>query len=315
MGDTIKKHFGKMLILLDGSEKALGTVRYIGNLSEPLRHIKLVLFHVFSSVPDCYWDMEREPKSVKMMPQLRAWERTKRKEIESHMEKAVEILRTAGFQEDGITVKIQNRKKGIARDIIREAKKGYRAVVLRRRGVGALKRIILGSVATKLIAKLSFIPIVIVGQLPVTKNILLPVDGSEGASRAVAFATDLLGGYNFSVELVHIFREGSRKNTKENDDLIPELCSETMREDITTVLKKTKRQMIASGFETDAVTWKIIFGKKSRAKAIVQEATHQGCGGIVMGRSGLSKAGDFFIGRVSNKVIHLDRKQTVCIVS
>jgi len=73
--------------------------------------------------------------------------------------------------------------------------------------------------------------------------------------------------------------------------------------------------MIASGFETDAVTWKIIFGKKSRAKAIVQEATHQGCGGIVMGRSGLSKAGDFFIGRVSNKVIHLDRKQTVCIVS
>jgi nucleotide-binding universal stress UspA family protein len=43
------------------------------------------------------------------------------------------------------------QKKGIARDIIREARNGYDAVVTRRRGMTGLRSIVLGSVATKLV--------------------------------------------------------------------------------------------------------------------------------------------------------------------
>ncbi|MEZ4548914.1 MAG: universal stress protein [Desulfobacterales bacterium] len=42
----------------------------------------------------------------------------------------------------------------------------------------------------------------------------------------------------------------------------------------------------------------------SRAGAIIREATDNGFGAIVVGRRGISKVEEFFLGRVSTKVIH-----------
>jgi len=72
------------------------------------------------------------------------------------MEGARRLLLNAGIDADAVKVKIQNRKKGFARDIIREAKNGYDAVITRRRGMTGMRGIVLGSVATKLVEKLSF---------------------------------------------------------------------------------------------------------------------------------------------------------------
>jgi len=72
------------------------------------------------------------------------------------MEQAGQFLLKAGVAPESLTIKIQDRKKGIARDIIREARNGYDAVVTRRRGMTGLRRIVLGSVATKLVEKLNF---------------------------------------------------------------------------------------------------------------------------------------------------------------
>ncbi len=59
----------------------------------------------------------------------------------------------------------------------------------------------------------------------------------------------------------------------------------------------------------------MITGVSSRAGAIVEEAKRGGCGTIVMGRRGLSKVEEFFMGRVSNKVINLARDMAVWLVS
>jgi hypothetical protein len=42
--------------------------------------------------------------------------------------------------------------------------------------------------------------------------------------------------------------------------------------------------------------------------------TPRGNGIIVLGRRGVSQVRDFFIGRVTNKVVHLARDRSVCIV-
>ena len=54
---------------------------------------------------------------------------------------------------------------------------------------------------------------------------------------------------------------------------------------------------------------KIITGVYSRAKAIVEEARLGNYGTIVVGRRGLSKVQEFFIGRGSNQVIQLAKKK------
>ena len=77
--------------------------------------------------------------------------------------------------------------KGIARDILAEAQEGYAAVILRRRGMGALEGIAMGSVASKLISKLSFLPVIIAGQHPAGDKILIGIDGSDHSIRATEF--------------------------------------------------------------------------------------------------------------------------------
>ncbi|MFH1480427.1 MAG: universal stress protein, partial [Pseudomonadota bacterium] len=83
---------------------------------------------------------------------------------------------------------------------------------------------------------------------------------------------------------------------------------------IAAVFVKAEGRLLRSGFESRQVTNKIIQGVESRAAAIVQEAREGGYGTIVVGRRGVSMVKDFFIGRVSNKVIQLARDQAVWVV-
>ena len=202
MKKTKKK---KILVPVDGSDRALNTVRYVARV-DPFRNMDIVLFHVFSSVPEGYWDLEKDPGSTSTVRQVKSWEVQQRKNMEKFMEKASQVLLKVGFSSESITIKIQNRKKGIARDIIREARNGYVAVVTRRHGLTGLRRIVLGSVAAKLVEKLTFIPLILVGKRTPNNKILLAFDGSENAASALEFVGSLLGGFDYEVSLFHVIR-------------------------------------------------------------------------------------------------------------
>ena len=175
----------KILILVDGSERSMQTLEYVGQLA-PFKKFKLVLFHVFSGVPECYWDLERTPQNQHAISQLIAWESQRKKEIESFAQNARQTLMKEGFAEDAVEIKIQKRIVGVARDILKEAREGaYDAVVLRRRGVGALEGMVVGSIANKLFSKLTFCPLIIAGQHPEREKLLIAIDGSPSSMRAV----------------------------------------------------------------------------------------------------------------------------------
>jgi hypothetical protein len=63
----------KILVPLDGSDRAMKTVRYLTKI-EPFLTCRVVLFHVFSAVPEGFWDMETDPRSSATVKQVRAWE-------------------------------------------------------------------------------------------------------------------------------------------------------------------------------------------------------------------------------------------------
>ena len=75
-----------------------------------------------------------------------------KKKAESIIEECRTILRNAGFSDDTVEVKIQNKLVGIARDILTEAEKGkYDTVVVGRRGLSATASFVLGSVSNKIV--------------------------------------------------------------------------------------------------------------------------------------------------------------------
>ncbi len=297
----------RLLLTVDGSERALQTVRYAGE-EDAFRGMKIDLFHVFNSIPDAYYDLEKEPKSVKVVRHVRSWEAEQKKNIRRYMDTARQMLVDAGHPETAVEVKIQNRKKGVARDIIIEAHNGYDAVLVRRRGFTQLNNITVGSVTNKLLEKLAFIPVLIAGRKPINKKVLVAVDGSPGATRAVQFVADMLGRLDgYQVRLLHVIRGGSQLDLA--------ALEENGAMDTSAVFKAPMNILTAAGFDPQHISTKTVTGVISRAGAIVNMASRGGWGTIVVGRRGLSSVSDFFMGRVSNKVVHAGRKETVWIVT
>jgi nucleotide-binding universal stress UspA family protein len=274
--------------------------------------MKIVLFNVFSGVPESYWDLEREPKSVKSVKYVRAWEVQQKKKIEEFMEQARNVLIRAGFPETQVDVKIQQRKKGIARDIVKEARAGYEAVLTRRRGMGQIPGIILGSVSLKLLEAMSFIPLMLAGRKPPGMKYLIALDGSKDALKAVDFAGSFLSGHAVDFRLLHVIRGGEKsiEILASSDDFV--LNAE---KNIVRAFDEAKTRLVAKGFNPDGITTQIITGVRSRAAAIVDEGKKLDVGTIIMGRRGLSRTQDFFMGRVTNKVVYLAREKSVWIVS
>ena len=304
----------KLLILVDGSERSMQTVQYVAQ-TKPFKDFKLVLFQVFSGVPEYYWDMERTDINRDSISQLLAWETQQKKEIEGFMQKARAALLNEGFDNDSIEIVIHKREAGIARDILKEVAQGqYAAAVFRRRGVGAIEGLIIGSVANKLFSQLKSCPMIIAGQLPTNQKLMLAIDGSPSSIKAVDFVAEHVGGHGYSVGLVHVFRGYGGLAPEEPDFVMPGEYVELEHNAMMQIFSDTREKLVRAGFDEDKIEERIVDGAYSRALAIVREAEAGGYGTIVAGRRGLSRVQEFFMGRVSSKIIHLGRKLTVWVI-
>ncbi len=304
----------KILVAVDASDRCMETIKHITQ-RDPFQKKHLVLYHVFITLPDFYWDIEMEPKSRGAVAHVRAWEAAQKNKIEKFMEKARQMLLDAGFPKEAVSVKIKQSEKGIARDIVEEAKSGYLAVIISRSGEGELPEPFLGTNAAKVIHKLNFVPVFIAGKRLPGKNILVAMDRSESAMRAVDFVGELMGGHDFNVTLLHVIRNGEQIQAGASYKPVPEEDIQTEEQKIRRVFDEAKRRLIDYGFKPDHMTSKVITGVSSLPRAIVQEAEQGGYSPIVIGRRGLSKFQEFFMGSVSNQVIQLGVEQAVWVVT
>ena len=305
----------KLLVVLDGSERSFKTIEYLCDF-KPFIRKNIVLFNVFNSVPESYWDISNEDFSRNAMAQAKGWELQRKKEMVAYMERAKSLLVSAGYSRTGISVNIKNRKKGVARDIIAEASKGYFAVLARRRGYGALLHVVMGSTTTKLVENLSSVPVLLAGLQKINNAIFLTVDGSQGSNRAVDFTANVVGDSDCRIVLCSVLRDFENPNLSGEDENTGtteyvQSFFNTMQSAIDDAAEKLK----AAGIASERIQRKIITGTKTRAGSIAKAAEEEGCDTIVLGRRGKSNVEDFNIGRVPWKVIHAARKMTVWIVS
>ena len=247
--------------------------------------------------------MERTPLISQKIKKVKSWEMQREKTIRIYMDNAKQLLLNSGFPLDAVTVKIHERERGIARDIIREAQKAYSAIIIGRNGMSTCNDLVLGSVANKLINTLDFVSLWVIGDNTKRQKIMIAVDGSEGAMNAVNYIGSILGGSDLEIKLIHVIRE-------ENIVFI-----DTVESKIGPVFDEAKRRLIKSGFKPDKITTKIIANVHSRAGAVIEDARQEFYGTIVAGRRGISMVSDFSIGRVSSKVMHMTKKSAVWIVS
>jgi nucleotide-binding universal stress UspA family protein len=141
----------KILIAFDDSENAIRAVKFIVETFSPQNKITL-----FSVVQDtaALCDMN----SPELTPYFRdqqgnfcALEEKKKSLISEALAQATALLQEAGFPEGNISVKVNHKASGVARDIIAEARTGYDLVVLGRRGITGIREFFFGSVSQKVL--------------------------------------------------------------------------------------------------------------------------------------------------------------------
>jgi len=292
----------KVLVALDGSEHALEAVRYLCRLPAK-KDMRVVLFSVFTAIPEAYWDLRENPKVAARVANVRAWQAGKMNEMREHLQMAAEKLKKAGFRDKSIKIKLQERREGITRDILKEARKHYTAVLVGRKGTGAIKNVLWGSVTEKLMEKLYFLPLIVVSKERKSGRVLIALDTSEGAMRAVDFTATMLAGSGAEIGLVHVIRVKDREAVAEAEIAINK------------AFDKAVSKLATAGFPLKNITSRVITGAESRSEAIVKEAKSGHYGTIIVGRRGLSKVKEFSIGRVSRRIAHLSTGAAVWVVN
>lgn len=299
-------HQNRLLVLLDGSERALDAVRYIASMKNMASMSVIVLYNVYAHLPQSYLDMERQPQTrweKAQIDSLRLLQETGRMQ---YMKRAEKILNNGGIA--NVEIQVKKIVRGVARDILAKIREEYLAVVMTKRGMGLLAGLHVGSVANKLLQNISVTPVILVAEGAHPERVLLGVDGSEDSMRAVSFTGSILGkGHN--IGLAHVVR-----NTPDPDFIMPQPDIERVKTDMASTFEKMRNELISKGIPAGNISHKIIEGASSRAGALVREACLNNYGTIVIGRKGLSMTRDFSMGRVSSKIIQMSCKYAVYIV-
>ena len=153
-------------------------------------------------------------------------------------------------------------------------------------------------------------------------KILVAIDDSENAKRAVEFiAKTSLPDHK--ITLFSVLPDTAAICEMNSPELTPhflahqvEFCTleDKKRELVEGALKKAKEKLQKAGFDEKNITIKIGSRKKGIARDIINEA-HSGYDTVVMGKKGHSGIKEFFLGSVSQKVLHGAKDLSVMLIN
>jgi nucleotide-binding universal stress UspA family protein len=152
------------------------------------------------------------------------------------------------------------------------------------------------------------------GTVKRNRNILIAIDSSENAARAVAYVSDLIGGIpGFKITLLTLIAEPSEDYFAAGDERVRWLNEQ--KEAGGQVLESLRLSLMAAGFREEDVTAEVIVKEcSSLAECILEEQEKRGCGTVVIGRRGISKKEEFLFGSTSNKILHSSKECSVWVV-
>lgn len=136
------------------------------------------------------------------------------------------------------------------------------------------------------------------------EKILVPVDGSEHASRALDVACDLARHYGASITVVHVMEAIGSSRVPEGLEVLESIEhvhiteSEVLRGVAHNIVERAEQRCRSAGVGT--VSAELLDGNPR--EVITRRAAAGGFDLIVMGRRGLGRMADLLLGSVSHRV-------------
>ena len=146
------------------------------------------------------------------------------------------------------------------------------------------------------------------------RHILLALDESENAKRALLYTADFLGGVpGFRATLLTIISEPPEDYFATDDERTEWINKRRL--EAFKMLDRYRRLLIESGFSEEKV--EILADVKqcqSLAERILEEQKRLKCCTIILGRRGISKKEEFMFGSTSSKILHSQKNCAVWVI-
>ena len=154
------------------------------------------------------------------------------------------------------------------------------------------------------------------------KKILIAMDDSDNAMRAVEFAAGLFDKNSY-ITLLSVLPDYKSIREFDSPSLTPTFqrersafsVIESQKKDILKeALRKAHKKLLSAGFAEDRVQWKIQSLEKGIARDIIRQAD-SGFDAVVLGKRGLRASSAFFFGSISQKVLQGVKSASLIVVS
>jgi len=307
----------KMVVLpVDGSENALRSLDYLHLIYGDKHRLEVTLKYVLPSLPPVLTDnrsMDRDTAT-----KLKIIENKSIRMAEKILTQAKHYLIDKGFDAERVQTIYKKKESGVAQDICKwvESKRAD-AVLISSRGRSRLEAFFMGEISSKLLEYCRVCPVWIVQGQVKSNRVLIAIDSSENALRAVDHAGFMLSGTDCPVTIFHTMRHLRRFVPQEVLDEAPELeelWKTKAGQEIEPFMTKAEEMLVKAGVSESQISKKIVDGSRSAASDILEEARNNDYGTIVMGRRGISGVQEFFMGSVSSKVLQNSTAMAVWIV-
>ena len=290
---------------LDGSQNAMKSIDYINLIFGPKHDLEVTLLYVLTSLPSLLVD-DRDMGHEDRL-RLKSIEDKNVQMAERILAQGKKALIQKGFGDEKIKTIYKQKKLGIPRDISMWADdRQADAVVISTTGRSRLEAFFMGEVARKLLEYCKICPVWIVSGVAKSNHVLIAVDSSENALRAVDHAGFMLSGTECQVTLFHSMRDLRRfvpKEVLKEAPELEELWKQKAGQQIGPYMKKANDMLLQAGLTEKQVKTKVVDGSRSATKDILDEAKSTNCGTIVIGRRGQSAEKEFSMGSVASKVV------------
>jgi len=292
-------------IPVDGSENSLKSLDYLSLMYGPEHDIEVNIFYVLPSLPLTLTEdptMDRETAE-----KLKAVKAKNIRMAERILLEAKTALIRKGFPKDRIKTFYLKKKMSVAQGVCVWAEsKLADAVLMTTRGRSRLEAFFMGEVASRTLEYCRVCPVWIVEGAVKSKSVIIGLDGSNYALRAVDHVGFMLSGTDCHVTLFHTMRHLRRFIPLEVFEEAPELeqlWKHKAGQRIAPHMNQAKEMLLEAGLKESQIITKVVDGTRSAAQDILEEARRNGYGTVVLGRHGTSMVKEFFMGSVVRKVL------------
>ena len=306
----------KIVIPLDGSQNALKSLDYVEQMFGHEHHLNVSLINIMPSSASILMDEKTIDKAT--YAQMASGDKKRVNKAERLLRDAKKGLIAKGFSENRIEAIYRKKERGVAQDVCSWAdRKMVDAVLITRRGQSDLETLFMGRVSESLVEHCTDRPVWIVGGKVDSKKVLICLDNSDNALRAVDHAGFMFSGTDCQVTVLHTMRNLTRyvpMEVLEEPPDLQRLYKEKAGEQIAHYMEKAREMLNENGLTNEQIATRIVNGSRNPAGDILKEARSKGYGTIVLGRRGLSGVKAFVFGSVTKKILRQSAGLSIWIV-